>query len=71
MKEKHALDARYGKIGIRAVVAAVRYTSAAGASSRIPSSRGGVQPEKAQPNPARCGLQLLGQKLEVGMPAAA
>jgi hypothetical protein len=71
MKEKHALDARYGKIGIRAVVAAVRYTSAAAASSRIPSSRGGVQPEKAQPNPARCGLQLLGQKLEVGMPAAA
>jgi hypothetical protein len=70
MKEKHALDARYGNIGIRAVVAAVRYTTGA-ASSRIPSSRGGLQPEKAEPNPARCGFQLPGQKLEVGMPASA
>jgi hypothetical protein len=70
MKEKHALDTQYGNIGIRAVVAAVRYTTAA-ASSRIPSSTGGLQLQKAGPNPARCGFQLPGQKLDVGMPAAA
>jgi len=70
MKEKHALDARYGNIGIRAVVAAVRYTTGA-ASSPVPSLRGGVRPEQAEPNPARCGFQLPGQTLEVGMPAAA
>jgi hypothetical protein len=44
MKEEHALDARYGKIGIAAVAAAVQYTAAAATSSRARA-----QPEKAEP----------------------
>jgi hypothetical protein len=37
MREKYALDERYGKIGIAAVAAAFRYTTAP-ASSPMPSS---------------------------------
>jgi hypothetical protein len=64
MKETHALNARYGNIGIPAVAAAVRYTTA-GASLPMPSSGDRVRSEKAEPNTAvRCGFQLPGHKLE-------
>jgi len=66
MKEKDAFDLRYGNIGIRAVLAAVRYSTAFG-SSPIPSSRGAYD-LKAESNSVPCGFQLYGQKLEAGIP---